>query len=180
MRLTLKNGTVYILREPPRISGRLVIFTTMDGHAFSMDQNEIEAVGVVPRVSPTPRRYNVEDSHALGAITRQEREHQGKKAEVAPAAVAARCRGEIRTVAICPRCLCERLAVGREDDRAMALDLDAERRRRGSDLRRDRGGDERREGENEREPGAGLSTHGLHARERYQSPGATGGPALQA
>ena len=84
MRLTLKNGTVYILREPPRISGRLVIFTTMDGRAFSMDQNEIEAVGVVPRVSPTPRRYNVEDSHALGAITRQEREHQGKKAEVAP------------------------------------------------------------------------------------------------
>jgi len=84
MRLTLKNGTVYILREPPRISGRLVIFTTMDGRAFSMDQSEIETVGAVPRVSPTPRRYNVEDSHALGAITRQEREHQGKKAEVAP------------------------------------------------------------------------------------------------
>jgi|SRR6476619_236628 hypothetical protein len=84
MRLTLKNGTVYLLKEPPRISGRLVIFTTMDGRAFSMDQNEIETVGAVPRVSPTPRRYNVEDSHALGAITRQEREHQGKKAEVAP------------------------------------------------------------------------------------------------
>lgn len=84
MRLTLKNGTVYILREPPRISGRLVIFTTMDGRAFSMDQNEIEAVGVAPHAKPTPRRYDSEDSHALGAITRQEREQQGKKAEVAP------------------------------------------------------------------------------------------------
>jgi hypothetical protein len=84
MRLTLKNGTVYVLREPPRISGSRVIFTTMDGRAFSMDQSEIEAVGVAPRPTPAPKRYDSGDSHALGAIARQEREHNGKKAEVAP------------------------------------------------------------------------------------------------
>jgi hypothetical protein len=84
MRLTLRNGTVYLLREPPRISGKRVIFTTQDGRVFTMDQSEIETVGAAPRPTPTPRRFDSGDSHALGAIARQQRERRGKKAEVAP------------------------------------------------------------------------------------------------
>ncbi|HYK41418.1 MAG TPA: hypothetical protein VE007_03450 [Thermoanaerobaculia bacterium] len=83
-RLTLRNGTVYMLREPPRISGARVVFTTLDGRTFTMEQSEIEAVGAAPRPTATPRRYDSGDSHALGAIARQQRDRRGKKAEVAP------------------------------------------------------------------------------------------------
>lgn len=85
-RLTLRNGTTYLLKEPPQISGTRVIFTTMDGRSFSMDESEIDTIGAAPRPTAAPRRYDQEDSHALGAIARQQRETRGKRAEVAPRA----------------------------------------------------------------------------------------------
>ena len=90
MRLTLKNGTVYVLKEPPRVSGTRVVFTTRDGRLFSMDQSEIEGIRAAPRPNPTPRRYDSGDSHALGAIARQQRDRKGKAAEVAPRSSAVR------------------------------------------------------------------------------------------
>jgi hypothetical protein len=85
-RLTLRSGITYLLKESPRISGTRVIFTTQDGRMFSMDESEIESIGEPPKPTVTPRRYNTQDSHALGAIARQQREARGKRAEVAPRA----------------------------------------------------------------------------------------------
>ncbi|MEP6768087.1 MAG: hypothetical protein ABJC61_05420 [Acidobacteriota bacterium] len=83
-RLTLRNGTVYLLREPPRVSGSRVVFTTMDGQLYSMDQSEIESIGA-PRPTRTPRPYySTEDSRALGALARRDREARGLRAEVSP------------------------------------------------------------------------------------------------
>lgn len=83
-RLTLRNGTVYLLKEPPRISGTRIVFTTLDGRVFMMDQSEIEGVGAAPRPTVTPKKYDTGDSRALGAIARQQRDRQGKRAAVAP------------------------------------------------------------------------------------------------
>ena len=84
-RLTLRNGTVFLLIEPPRITGSRVVFTTMDGQIYSMDQNEVESISAAPRPTRTPAHsYSVQDSRALGALARQDREARGLKAEVAP------------------------------------------------------------------------------------------------
>jgi hypothetical protein len=85
-RLVLKNGTVYLLKEPPRISGTRVVFTTVDGKLFSLDESEVASIGSAPAPTPVPRRYDQEDSRALGAIARQQRDAKGKRAEVAPRA----------------------------------------------------------------------------------------------
>jgi hypothetical protein len=89
-RLTLRNGTIYLLKEPPQISGTRVIFTTMDGRMFSMDESEIATIGAVPKAPPVARHYDEEDSRQLGAIARQQRDARGKRAEVAPRAPARR------------------------------------------------------------------------------------------
>ena len=83
-KLTLRNGTVYILKEPPRITGTRVVFTTTDGRLLSLDESEIQSIGSVPAPTPPPRRYDQEDSRALGAIARQQRDAKGRRAEVAP------------------------------------------------------------------------------------------------
>lgn len=83
-RLVLKNGTVYLLKEPPRISGTRVVFTTVDGKMFSLDESEVSSIGSAPAATPVPRRYDQQDSRALGAIARQQRDARGKRAEVAP------------------------------------------------------------------------------------------------
>ncbi|MEO8431440.1 MAG: hypothetical protein ABI592_08025 [Acidobacteriota bacterium] len=83
-RIVLRTGTEYLLKEPPRISGTRVIFTTTDGKTFSMDEKEIDSIGAAPRTAVAPKRYDVEDSTQLGAIARQQRDARGKTAEVAP------------------------------------------------------------------------------------------------
>jgi len=77
-RMVLKNGTVYSLREPPRISGGRIVFTTMDGKIFSLSESEVESISDAPRPTPTPRiTYNPQDSRDLGAIARQRRRGKG-------------------------------------------------------------------------------------------------------
>lgn len=85
-RLVLRNGTVYLLKEPPRISGTRVVFTTLEGKMFSLDESEVASIGAAPAPTPFVRRYDQEDSRALGAIARQQRDARGKRAEVAPRA----------------------------------------------------------------------------------------------
>jgi hypothetical protein len=82
-KLVLKNGTVYILKEPPRISGGRIVFETTDGKIYSIAESEVATIGTAPTPTLTPR-YNIEDSRALGAIARQERSKSGRSAEVAP------------------------------------------------------------------------------------------------
>ena len=85
-RLTLKDGTVYILKEPPQVSGGRIVFTTIDGKVLSAKQDDVQSIGAVPKPTAGPPKYNPQDSRALGAIARQEREREGKTAEVAPRA----------------------------------------------------------------------------------------------
>ncbi len=85
-RLVLRDGTVYFLKEAPRMSGTRVIFTTTEGKTFSMDEKEIDSIGSTPRAPAAPRRYDQGDSRELGAIARQQRDVRGKRAEVAPRA----------------------------------------------------------------------------------------------
>ena len=82
-RLTLKNGTVYRLKEPPRIAGGRIVFETLDGKVFSIAESEVAAIGMAPPPTATPR-YSTQDSRALGGIARQQRSRRGKSAEVAP------------------------------------------------------------------------------------------------
>ncbi len=83
-RMTLKNGTVYLLKDPPSASGGRIIFTTVEGKVFSLAESEVATIGSVPAPTPAPRGYNVQDSRELGAIARQQRARRGKTAEVAP------------------------------------------------------------------------------------------------
>jgi hypothetical protein len=82
-KLVLKNGTVYLLKEPPRFVGSRVVFTTTDGKLLSLDESEIASIGG-GEPTPVPNRYDQEDSRALGAIAREQRDAKGKNAEVAP------------------------------------------------------------------------------------------------
>jgi len=85
-RLVLKNGTVYMLKEPPRISGTRVVFTTVEGNVLSLDESEVASIGAAPASPPAAKKYDQEDSKNLGAIARQQRDARGKPAEVAPRA----------------------------------------------------------------------------------------------
>jgi hypothetical protein len=82
-RLLMKDGTVYILKEPPQFSGGRIVFTTVDGRVLSAKQDDVQSIGAVIKPTPTPR-YSSQDSRALGAIARQQRDKEGKTAEVAP------------------------------------------------------------------------------------------------
>ena len=61
-----------------------MVFTTIDGTMFSLDESEVASIGSAPAATPAQRRYDQEDSRNLGAIARQQRDAQGKRAEVAP------------------------------------------------------------------------------------------------
>ena len=88
-RMTLKNGTVYLLREPPRISAGRITFTTLDGRVYSLAESDVDSIGFVPTPTPAPRvTYSSQDSRALGAIAREQREQRGVGAAVAPASAA--------------------------------------------------------------------------------------------
>lgn len=81
--MKLKDGRVMRLKEAPRIAGGRIVFTTVEGHTYSLAESEVLSIGAEPTPSPTPRVVNPLDSHNLGAIARQERQKTGKKAEVA-------------------------------------------------------------------------------------------------
>jgi hypothetical protein len=84
-RMVLKNGTVYLLKEAPRISGGRIVFTTTDGKIFSLSESEVESITDIPRPTPLPRTtYNPEDDRDLGAIARQERHGRGLTSETSP------------------------------------------------------------------------------------------------
>ena len=81
--LTLKDGRVLYLKEPPRTEGSRVIFTTIGGKTYTLQASEVESfVDSPPTPTRTPRRYNPQDSHNLGAIARQERAKTGKSTDL--------------------------------------------------------------------------------------------------
>ena len=84
MRLKLKDGKVYLLKEPPTIDGTRYVFHTLDGKVYSLDQSEVASIGPEPLPTRARAKLDPQDSRALGAITRQQRERRGKSADVAP------------------------------------------------------------------------------------------------
>jgi hypothetical protein len=79
----MKDGTSYVLKEPPQFKSGRIVFTTIDGNVLSVKQDDVQSIGVAPKPTSTPS-YDIEDSRALGAITRDERNRAGKEAEIAP------------------------------------------------------------------------------------------------
>jgi hypothetical protein len=89
-RMVLKDGTVYLLKEPPRFWAGRIIFTTMDGKSYSLNESELDTIGVS---SPTPVpkvTYSPMDSKNLGAIARQQREKKSSSSAIAPKTTPAR------------------------------------------------------------------------------------------
>jgi hypothetical protein len=81
--MKLKDGRVMRLKEPPRIAGGRIVFTTVEGRTYSIAENDVLSIGAEPTPTPTPHVVNLLDSHNLGAFARQERQKTGKKALVA-------------------------------------------------------------------------------------------------
>ena len=81
--MKLKDGRVMRLKEPPRIAGGRIVFTTIEGRTYSLAESDVLSIGADPTPTPTPRQLNPLDSHNLGAIARQQRQKSGKRAEVA-------------------------------------------------------------------------------------------------
>jgi hypothetical protein len=81
-RITLKDGTIYRLKEPPRISGGRIIFTTTEDRIYSLAESDVLAIEAEPTPTPTPRVYSPLDSHNLGVIAREQRQKTGKKTEI--------------------------------------------------------------------------------------------------
>jgi hypothetical protein len=89
-RMVLKDGTVYLLKEPPRFWSGRIIFTTTDGKSYSLNESEVDTIGVAPQ-TPAPRvTYSPMDSKSLGAIARQQREKKGLDSPMAPNTTPAR------------------------------------------------------------------------------------------
>lgn len=81
--LTLRDGRVYQLKEPPHTAGGRIVFTTTEGKTYSLDQSEVESlVNSPPTPTRGPRAYNPQDSRALGAIARQQRAKTGKTTDL--------------------------------------------------------------------------------------------------
>ena len=81
--LTLRDGRVFQLKEPPRTEGSRIVFTTTEGKTYTLPANEVSSfVAVPPTPTRPPRTYNPQDSHALGAIARQERAKTGKTTDL--------------------------------------------------------------------------------------------------
>jgi len=83
--LRLRDGTVYRLQAPPHLNGGRFVFTNSDGRVYSVSESEVDEVRLL---APTPGpggAPNPQDSHALGAIARQQRRGNGKYTLLAPA-----------------------------------------------------------------------------------------------
>ena len=81
--MKLKDGRVIRLKEPPKIAGGRIVYTTLEGRTYSLAESDVLSIGLEPTPTPTPRVLNPMDSHNLGAIAQQERATTGKRAEVA-------------------------------------------------------------------------------------------------
>jgi hypothetical protein len=81
--ITLKDGRVMRLKEPPRLAGGRIVFTTVEGQTFSLAESDVLTIGAEPTPTPTPPVLNRLDSHSLGAIAQDQRQKTGKKAELA-------------------------------------------------------------------------------------------------
>jgi len=81
--LILRDGRVLQLKDLPHTEGARVVFTTIDGKTYSLEQSEVKSLVTSPP-TPTraPRNYNPQDSRALGAIARQERAKTGKTTDL--------------------------------------------------------------------------------------------------
>jgi len=79
LRITLKNGSEFSLKEPPRPSGNRMLIRTTDAKFFSVARSEIQSITTAPS-APLPR-LDTHDSRQLGAIARHLR--KGKPALVA-------------------------------------------------------------------------------------------------
>jgi hypothetical protein len=89
-RMVLKDGTVYLLKEPPRYGAGRIIFTTTDGQAYSLSESEVDTIGA-SAPTPVPRvTYSPMDSKSLGAIARQQREKKGLTSPMSPKTAPAR------------------------------------------------------------------------------------------
>lgn len=84
-RMILKDGRTFLLKEPPRLAGSRIVFTTLEGKVYSMAEAEVVSIAVVPPPPPPPRAWNPQDSKALGAIARGERVRRGIRSDLAPA-----------------------------------------------------------------------------------------------
>jgi len=83
--IRLKDGTVYSLQTPPHLTRGRFVFKTSDGRLLSVAETEVDEIRLlqptpVPRAAPNPQ-----DSHALGAIARQQRRASGKHTLLSPA-----------------------------------------------------------------------------------------------
>lgn len=79
-----KDGTIYQLPAPPRLSNGRFVFTASDGRVYSLGEAEVDEVRLLP-TAPEPSGPDRQDSHQLGAIARQERNQKGKHTLLAPA-----------------------------------------------------------------------------------------------
>ena len=84
-KMTVRDGRVFWLKEPPRLDGNRIVFTTEDGRVYSMNESEVVSIVVATPPPPPPREMNPQDSKALGAIARQQRARKGKVTDLAPA-----------------------------------------------------------------------------------------------
>jgi hypothetical protein len=83
--IRLKDGTVYSLRSPPHLTGGRFVFKTSDGRLLSVAETEVDEIRLL-QPTPVPRAaLNTQDSHALGAIARQQRRSSGKHTLLSPA-----------------------------------------------------------------------------------------------
>jgi hypothetical protein len=82
--LILRDGSVFVLREPARLVGKRFVFQTRDGRVYSVEASEVQSAGAPPPPASAPPRLNRHDSRQLGAIVRSERNRKGKAVEVAP------------------------------------------------------------------------------------------------
>ena len=86
--IRLKDGTVYSLQSPPHLTGGRFVFKTTDGRLLSLAETEVDEIRLlVP--TPGPREdLNPQDSHALGAIAREQRSTSGKRTLISPSSPA--------------------------------------------------------------------------------------------
>ena len=83
--ILLKDGTIYRTQSPPHLTGGRFVFTTADGRLLSLAETEVDEIRLTPPDLNARTAPNPQDSHALGAIARQQRRSKGKYTLLSPA-----------------------------------------------------------------------------------------------
>jgi hypothetical protein len=83
--MRLKGGTVYELKEPPRLKDGRFVFTTQKGKCYSLAEDEVSEIQLLSRPDASTEAPNPQDSRQLGAIARQQRREKGRYTAIAPA-----------------------------------------------------------------------------------------------